>query len=97
MLKELIEVPFATLDFYKYKKDELIYYEFDARECTPPEPMVNAMTGLKMLKNENERLIGTFFHEPFPLYEKISSRFKYESQECDNGDFVITFSRKSMD
>ena len=94
MKKEQIEVPLATLDFYKYEKDGLIYYEFDARECTPPEPMVNTMYGLQILKNENERLVGIYFHEPIPLYQKISSSFEYKSQEHDDGDFTVTFSKK---
>ncbi len=94
MDKILIEVPHATLDFYKYEKDDLVYYEFNAVECTPPEPMVNTMSGLQMLKKENERLIGTFFHEPFPLYQRISVNFEYKSQELKNGDFLVVFKRK---
>jgi len=91
MKKEKIEIAHATLDFYKYEKDGLIYYEFDAVECTPPEPMVNSMCGLAMLKDKNERLIGKFFHEPFPLYQKISTKFEFVSKELDNGDFIVTF------
>ena len=91
MNKELIEIPFATLDFYRYEKDGLVYYEFDARECNPPEPMINAMSGLGMLKNKNERLVGFFFHEPFPLYQKINNSFTFKSKELENGDFVVTF------
>ena len=97
MKKEQIEVPFATLDFYRYEKDNLVYYEFDATECTPPEPMVNAMNALKILKNENERLVGIFFHEPFPLYQKISSHFEYEAKELNSGDFVVTFKKITCD
>jgi len=93
MNKQLIEVPFSTLDFYKYEKDGLVYYEFDARECNPPEPMVNAMSGLQMLKNKNERLIGFFFHEPFPLYQKISINFEYESKEIESGDYKVIFKK----
>ena len=87
----ITKVPRATLDFYKYEKDDLIYYEFDATECSPPEPMVNAINGLKMLKNKNERLIGYFFHEPFPLFDKIPDKFTYETFELDSGDFKVTF------
>lgn len=94
MNKELVEIPFATLDFYKYEKDGLVYYEFDARECNPPEPMVNAMSGLQMLKNKNERLVGIFFHEPFPLYQKITNLFSYEPKELEEGDFMVTFKVK---
>lgn len=91
MKKELIKVAGASLDFYKYEEDDLTYYEFDATECSPPAPMVNAINGLRMLKNENERLIGIFFHEPFPLYQKIPSFFNYEVTELENGDFKIIF------
>ena len=94
MNKILIEVPFTTLDFYMYEKDELIYYEFDARECEPPEPMMNTINGLKLLENNEYRLVGIFFHEPFPLFQKIPSSIDYLSEECDNGDFSVTFFKK---
>ena len=93
MKKELVDIPRTTLDFYRYEENGLVMYEFDATACTPPEPMVNAIVGLNMLKDENDRLIGLFFHEPFPLYERISSDFSYESQELESGDFKITFKR----
>ncbi|MCD6190094.1 MAG: hypothetical protein J7K14_00955 [Sulfurimonas sp.] len=94
MDKELVKVPFGTLDFYKYEKDGLIFYEFDATECQPPEPMVNTINVLKMIKSKNERVVGTFFHEPSPLYAKISDYFLYEAKELESGDFEITFMLK---
>ena len=94
MDKELVEVPFGTLDFYKYEKDDLTIYEFDATECQPPEPMVNTINVLKMIKSKNERVVGTFFHEPSPLYAKIADYFSYEAKELENGDFEITFMLK---
>ena len=96
MEKELVKIPFATLDFYKYEKDGLIFYEFDATECQPPEPMVNAINVLKTIKSKNERVIGTFFHEPSPLYAKISDYFSYDAKELENGDFKITFMLKEF-
>lgn len=39
MQKELITIPRATLDIYNYQEDGLNIYEFDATECSPPEPM----------------------------------------------------------
>ena len=92
MEKKRVEVAFATLDFYKYEKDGLTYYEFDATMSQPPEPMVNTFHGLKMLKSKIDRLVGIYFHEPLPLYEKLGDSFKYEAQELENGDFKITFS-----
>ncbi len=91
MNKELIQVPMTTLDFFKYTDDDLTYYEFNATECSPPEPMVNTMHGLNLVQSENDRLVGIFFHEPTPLYAKIGSRFSYDAQELENGDFRITF------
>ncbi len=89
--KELVEVPGTTLPFYKYEKDDLTIYEFNATECQPPEPMVNTVRGLGLLKSTTDRLIGFFFHEPFPLYQKIPLTISHEAQELENGDFQITF------
>jgi len=93
MNKELIEIPLTTLPFYKYEKDGIIYYEFNATECSPPEPMVNTMNALRFLKDKNERVVGRFFHEPTPLYDKISQHFTYEAKELENGDYEITFKK----
>src|SRR3990167_5739996 len=91
MKKELIEVPRASLDFYKYEEDGLTYYEYDSTKCQPPEPMVNTMVGLSLLKNKNDRLVGIFFHEPFPLYQRIPLTIVHEAKELESGDFRITF------
>ena len=93
MNKKLVEVPRATLDFYKYEKDGLVFYEFDATECSPPEPMVNAVIGLSMLKNKEDRVVGIFFHEPIPLYERVPSEFTHEAKELENGDYKVIFKR----
>jgi len=89
--KELVEVPGATLPFSSYEKDGLMFYEFDATECSPPEPMVNTIRGLSLLKSENDRLVGFFFHEPFPLYERIPFTISHEATELENGDFRVEF------
>ena len=57
MDKEKIDIPMTTLDFYTYTKDDITYYEFDATECSPPEPMVNTMRALQFLKDKNEVLV----------------------------------------
>lgn len=93
MNKEKIEVQGATLDFFKYKEDSLTYYEFDATECSPPEPMVNAINGLRMLKNDNDRLVGIFFHEPTPLYNRLANQFLHEAIALKSGDFKIIFKK----
>ena len=91
--KKLIKIPKTTLDFYKYEEDGITFYEFDATNSCAPEPMMNAMVALGMLKSENERLVGTFFHEPSPLFQRISQYFTYESTELQNGDFRIVFKK----
>ena len=93
MYKQKVEIPLATLDIFKYQEDGLTYYEFDATHCQPPEPMVNAMVCLGVLKDENDRLAATFFHEPTPLYNKISGSFSYEATELESGDFRIVFKK----
>jgi len=93
MDKKLVAIPRATLDIYNYTQDGLNIYEFDATECSPPEPMVNTIVTLNMLKNENDRLMVKFFHEPSPLYEKIANSFTHTAQELDSGDFLVTFKK----
>ena len=90
-MKELVEVPGTTLPIYKHEENGFTIYEFDATECEPPEPMVNTLRAIHLLKNNNDRLIVTFFHEPFPLYEKIPLIFTHECLELENGDYKITF------
>lgn len=92
--KEKVEIPLTTLEFLKYELDGITYYEFDATQCQPPEPMVNAMHGLKHLSGADERLVGIFFHEPAPLYNKIESMFDYDAKELESGDFRIEFKLK---
>lgn len=96
MNKEKIEVPRATLDIFKYEKDGLQFFEFDATQCQPPEPMVNTMHCLSLLKTDKDRLLGKFFHEPTPLYDKVAAKFSYEAKELDSGDFEITFKLINM-
>jgi uncharacterized protein (DUF2249 family) len=40
-------------------------------------------------------LVGIFFHEPTPLYDKIGSQYKYDAKELENGDFRIVFEKLS--
>jgi len=94
MEKERVEIEHTTLDFYKYEKDSLTFYEFDATMSQAPEPMVNTMCALKMLVDKNDRLVGRFFHEPFPLFQRIEKNFIYESKELEDGNFLVTFCKK---
>lgn len=93
MEKTKVDIPMTTLDFYKYEKEGAVYYEFDATECSPPEPMINTMNALRIL-GDGEILCGKFFHEPQPLYMKIEEFFTYEAKELDDGNFLICFEKK---
>jgi hypothetical protein len=94
MQKKLIVVPRATLEIYNYEEDGLNIYEFDATECSPPEPMVNTIVTLEMLKNKEDRLKVKFFHEPQPLFEKVAPLYTHISEELEGGDFLVTFKKR---
>ena len=94
MNKKLVSIARVTLDVYNYEENGLNIYEFDATECSPPEPMVNTMVSLEMLKNANDRLLVKYFHEPFPLYDRVDALFTHTSQELETGDVLVTFQKK---
>lgn len=47
-----------------------------------------------MLQGANDILKVKYFHEPVPLYERLSNDFSYESQELESGDFLVIFKKK---
>ncbi len=89
-----IQIEGATVPFYKFEKDGVTYLYFDSSKTGHPEPMINAMTGLKNLK-EGEKLIMINHKAPMGLFPKIESDYDYEVTELDNGLFQIVFSKKS--
>ncbi len=91
MNKKPVEVAGATLPFLTYQDNDLTFFEFDATECNPPEPMINTIRGLSLLKNKSDRLVGMYFHEPFPLYERIPFTITHEAVELESGDFKVIF------
>lgn len=95
MKKELLQVPRATLDIYKSSDNGITIYEFDATECSPPEPMVNTIVALQLLKNENDSLVVTYFHQPTPLFQRVELKFSYICKELENGDVEVTFQKKA--
>ena len=95
MDKEPFSVTGATLAFYRYEADGLVYYEFDATECEPPEPMVNALRGLQLLDTSDKRLLMINMQEPEGLYLRIADAFAWEVSPRENGDVEIVFRRKT--
>lgn len=88
-----IEVDGATVDFFTYEENDLIYYIFDTSACTPPDPMVNAMMGLQLLDDTKKRLVMINHSVPNALFVKISHNFDYEINSVE-GEIKIEFKYK---
>ena len=89
-----IEVENATLPFYEFTLENGKFYGFDSSNTVPPEPMVNAMVGLELLKNE-EKLMMINHKSPGGLFPKIEGEFDYEESILDDGKACIIFSKTS--
>ncbi|MCB4753396.1 MAG: hypothetical protein LGB01_04185 [Sulfurovum sp.] len=92
--KKEIKVEGATVPFYEYIIGETQYYEFDTSKCGPPEPMVNAMTGLKMLDNPKKKVVMINHKKPMGLLEKIGENYKIETEKMNDGCIKLIFSYK---
>lgn len=89
-----VEVEGATVDFYKFEKDGITYYAFDTSRCGPPEPMVNAMAGLKLVKDESTKLIMINHKKPMGLLEKVGKNYEIEVENLPDGNVKLVFSYK---
>ncbi len=89
-----VEVPGASVDFFKYEKDGVTYYQFDTSRCGPPEPMVNAMAGLKLVNSPNIKLIMINHKMPMGLLNKIEQNYNIEKEELPDGNVRLVFSYK---
>lgn len=78
---EKIEVEGSTVNFFKFLQNDLIYYYFDSSLSSPPDPMVNAMLGLELISNENERLIMINHSIPNALFVRTTENFEYEVEQ----------------
>ena len=87
-----IEVDGATVDFFKLEKDGQSLYYFDTSEAGPPHPMVNAMSGLKLIKNTNDKLIMINHKMPGGLFDKLEADVSHISENRDDGLVQVTFS-----
>ena len=83
----------ATVPFYKFNENEIVYYLFDSSKTGHPEPMINAMIGLQTIKDD-EKLIMINSKAPMGLFPKIEDDFNYEYSEMQDGRFKIIFSNK---
>ena len=89
-----IEVAGATVDFYTFEDNGVTFYQFDTSRCGPPEPMVNAMAGLKLIDNPNKKLIMINHKKPMGLLNKIGENYDIETENMEDGRVKLIFSYK---
>ena len=87
----VVYVPNATVEFKKGTFGTMTTYLFDTSK--EGHPMVNAMAGLAMLKDD-EQLIMLNHCAPMGLFPKIEKEFDYAYQDLPNGLTQTVFSRK---
>jgi len=87
-----IEVAGSTVDFYTYTQDNSTFYQFDTSLTGPPEPMVNAMAGLKLIDSPDKHLVMINHKAPGGLFPKIDSNYNYVVQDLPDGNVKVVFS-----
>lgn len=85
----------ASVDFYEFQQDDITYYYFDTSMCSAPEPMINAMVGLRLLEKSSQRLVMINHTIPNGLFPKIQDNFEFEFDALPDGMYEITFSFKT--
>jgi hypothetical protein len=93
--KQPVEVPGATVPFFTYTDGETQYYEFDTSKCGPPEPMVNAMAGLKMIDGLQKKVVMINHKKPMGLLDKIGENYDIATESMDDGRVKLIFSYKA--
>jgi len=95
IIKEALEVAGATVPFFTYKEGEDQIIEFDTSKCGPPDPMVNAMAGLKLLDAPNKKVVMINHKSPGGLLAKIGENYDIAEEKIEGGLVKLTFSYKS--
>jgi len=90
-----IDVEGATVDFYKLSKDGQSTYYFDTSAEGPPHPMVNAMSGLKLIKGTNDTLVMINHKMPGGLFGKLEADVKHVAEDLPDGLVKVVFSYNS--
>ena len=86
-----VEVAGATVDFYKLAQDGVSTYYFDTSKEGPPHPMVNAMSGLQVIKGTNDKLVMINHKSPGGLFAKLEDDVIHEVEELPDGMVKVTF------
>jgi len=93
--KEAIEVEGATVPFFTYTLGEDQVFEFDTSKCGPPDPMVNAMAGLKLIDAPDKKLVMINHKSPGGLLAKIGENYDIAEEKLEDGRVKLTFSYKA--
>lgn len=88
---EKIDVKEATVDFYTYIDDGVRTYQFDSSMTAPPEPMINAIVGLRLIDSADKRLVMINHKSPIGLFNKIRGDFDYAITDMEDGKIKIVF------
>lgn len=86
-----IEVDGATVDFFKLVENGLSTYYFDTSKCEPPDPMVNAVIGLQLIKGTDNKLVMINHKTPGGLLNKLDADISYKIEELGNGLVKVVF------
>ena len=90
-----IEVEGATVDFFKLAKDGQSSYYFDTSKEGPPHPMVNAMTGLGLIKGTNDTLVMINHKMPGGLFGKLEDDVNHVAEDIEGGLVKVVFSHNA--
>jgi uncharacterized protein (DUF2249 family) len=91
---EQIEISGATVPFFKYEKNGTTYIQFDSSNANHPEPMINAMAGLKTI-TKNEKLVMINSKAPMGLFNKVEADFTNEVTTLEDGRAKVIFTKKN--
>ena len=95
LTKEALEVEGATVPFFTYTLEDTQYIEFDTSKCGPPDPMVNAMAGLKLLDAPNKKVVMINHKSPGGLLAKIGENYDISEEKLESGLVKLVFSYKT--
>lgn len=89
-----ISVDGATVDFFEFKVGDDTYFAFDTSKYGPPEPMINAMAGLRLLDAPNKKLLMINHKSPSGLFDKIGEDFESSVAMREDGLVEVVFGFK---
>ncbi len=91
-----IIVDSATVDFFTFNVGEQTFFAFDTSRTPPPEPMVNAMAGLKLLDAPHKKLLMINHKMPMGLFDKIGEAFEVDQCMREDGLAEVIFGFKTV-